>query len=285
MNDNNILTVNYVIQPDKSNYQLSYIFEKFKSSGYKFIQDYLLSWKIVLYNKTYYIYSISLKNDDNKNKSNSNKLSQSQRPFSQSSSISKLEEDKNPKKIDTKKSYNSSVQNPVKSQVENSYTSINKKPKQNIALEEEIKISEKLKSLILLSINQKKNYTISAIDYNVDKKGYKVYLMNSNLEKFKFSEINSLIKEGGAKLDTIISELNKKEVFQTSTQIKDLISKLKKEKIKQLDEEITKIADYKTFQWESKAENIKLLNSGNIKIYSEFIIASEHTYNQIKKKF
>ena len=285
MNDNNILTVNYVIQPDKSSYQLSYIFEKFKSSGYKFIQDYLLSWKIVLYNKTYYIYSISLKNDDNKNKSNSNKLSQSQRPFSQSSSISKLEEDKNPKKIDTKKSYNSSVQNPVKSQVENSYTSINKKPKQNIALEEEIKISEKLKSLILLSINQKKNYTISAIDYNVDKKGYKVYLMNNNLEKFKFSEINSLIKEGGAKLDTIISELNKKEVFQTSTQIKDLISKLKKEKIKQLDEEITKIADYKTFQWESKAENIKLLNSGNIKIYSEFIIASEHTYNQIKKNF
>ena len=28
LNDNNILTVNYVIQPDKSSYQLSYIFEK-----------------------------------------------------------------------------------------------------------------------------------------------------------------------------------------------------------------------------------------------------------------
>ena len=50
LNDNNILTVNYVIQPDKSSYQLSYIFEKFKSSGY------INLFKIIYYHgKLFYI--------------------------------------------------------------------------------------------------------------------------------------------------------------------------------------------------------------------------------------
>ena len=46
---NNILKVKYVIQPENSSYQLATIFAKIKSLGYKYIQDNLLSGKIILY--------------------------------------------------------------------------------------------------------------------------------------------------------------------------------------------------------------------------------------------
>ena len=64
--------------------------------------------------------------------------------------------------------------------------------------------------------------------------------------------------------------------------IKEILSKLNKEKNKKLDEEISKINDYQTFQWEPKSENIKFKNS-DIKVNKDFIILSEKLLMNLKR--
>ena len=56
------------------------------------------------------------------------------------------------------------------------------------------------------------------------------------------------------------------------------------EKLKKLNEEIKNIAS-SSFKWEPKTENINLINSKNVKIFTEFIISPENTFNLLKKSF
>ena len=152
----------------------------------------------------------------------------------------------------------------------------------NTPIVKEVKIDEKLKSLILLSINQQKNY---ATTQNGNNKGYKVYLINTIFEKYKLNEINNLIKENASKINTKINEINQSELPTISSKISLIIPKLNQDKLKQLNEEINKIQEATSSKFEPKSETINLLNSKNIKIYTDFLISPENTYNQLKKSF
>ena len=150
-------------------------------------------------------------------------------------------------------------------------------PKEN----KEIKIDDKLKNLILLSINQKKDYSLASSSIN---KGYKVYLINSNLDALKFNDINSEISQNYKKIEQIVSEINKSEIPTISSKINEITPKLSQEKLKKLNEEIKSITS-SSFQWEPKVEIKNLINSKNIKIFTEFIISPENTFNLLKKSF
>ena len=99
--------------------------------------------------------------------------------------------------------------------------------------------------MILLSINQKKDYSLASSNIN---KAYKVYLINSNLDTFKFNDINSEITQNSTKIQNIVSEINKSEIPTISSKINEITPKLNQEKLKKLNDEIKNIAS-SSFKW------------------------------------
>ena len=141
---------------------------------------------------------------------------------------------------------------------------------------------DKLINLLLLSINQLKDYTNAQSTNN---KGYKVYLINSDLEIFKFSQINYEIKLNSNKISSAIKELNKTNIPNTSKEINKIIAKLNQDKLRQINDEINEIQNISKFQWEPKFETRNLINSKNIKLYKDFLISPENTFFELKKSF
>ena len=146
-------------------------------------------------------------------------------------------------------------------------------------------IDEKLKSFLLLSVNQEKDYAISTSSNN--KKGYKVYLISDYLEKFNFSKIKELLNENHLELYDYIKKLNKEEYpLLSSTQINEIILKLDIKKLKTLNEYIKNIPKIEASRgWDPITKYIKISKNKKLKIYSEFIISPENTFHELKKNF
>ena len=109
----------------------------------------------------------------------------------------------------------------------------------------------------MLAINQKKDYSLSQSSFN---KGYKVYLINNNLDSLKFGEINNELTFNSTKISTTISEINKSELPTISSKISEITSKLNQEKLKKLNNDIKNFSS-PTLKWEPKMDNLNLLNS------------------------
>ena len=143
--------------------------------------------------------------------------------------------------------------------------------------------SEQIKTLILLSLYQKKIHEIN------EQKLVKVFLVNAIcLEIIKFERINDLIKSNNKILNTI-----------NNINIKDLTMKFIDEKIiNELDENELKyceqiISGTKEFReniinilpYEAVSEEIKLFNSKNIKIFKNFLFVPENLLEHFKNNF
>ena len=282
-NENNFI-IKYAIQKSDILTSLPNIFDMFRSFGYDYFKQKIPSGKISLVGQEARIYSLSEQNNNN----NAPKIIYNKKSISSSIGPSGLKKENSKKINDNKKDLSKSTS--IKQNKEhNTSSTFNKsntfQNKDKIDKKDNIQISEKLKSLLLLSINQQKDYSITNSSYNMDKKGYKVYLINSNLEKYKFSQINSEIKLNSSKIDASMKEINKSDFPTIISKISEICPKLNQDKLKQLNDEINKIQETTSFQFEPKSETINLLNSKNIKIYTDFIISPENTYNQLKKSF
>ena len=286
----NNLIIKYVIQKES---KLSEIFAQVKTSGYEYIKKNISSSSISQQNKEPKIISLSNKNNntkvnnpEEKKVEDKNKVYTSQRRASNVSNASNTSENKKEKKSEIANKVTKKSSGTTSRTTESSVSSGNNTRTENVA-KMEFKIDDKLKSLILLSINQKKDYTIISSSYNSTTKGHKVYLINKNLENFKFSEINSLLNESFSKITTLISTLNKSSFpVSTSTEITEITKKLNQEKLKKLNEDVNNTSKVSSsFQWEPKSENIKLLKSKTINVYKEFIISPENTFNGLKRNF
>ena len=270
IDSNNELKIKKVIEYDSKNTP-SDIFSKVKTSGYNYISNNNIST-----NKSS-SQSSSNKKINNNNK-DENKKAGTDKPITLSES--------NPG------GFSETMTNKINNSV-NKYnigaTDKNKTNTSEVVRKEtnkisEIKIDEKLKTLILIAINQKKEYTISY--NNQSKKSFKVYLINNNLDQFKFKEINSLINENPSKLKTSIITINNTDIPLTSKQIKEITENLNQEKLKTLNEAVKNISiTSNSFKWEPKKQKIKLLNSNEIEYFSEFIICQENIFNELKRNF
>ena len=127
------------------------------------------------------------------------------------------------------------------------------------------------------------NYIISDKDlnYNLNAIGFKVYLINNNLEKFKLDEFDALLKE--LKIDVLILINGKNENKMDKSEFELFIPTSDQEKLKTLNDKFSKISN-ESFQLEPKFENIKLFNS-SIKAYTEFIILPESIVDEMKINF
>ena len=275
------LKIKYIIQKESSSLKLSDIFSQVKTSGYDFIKKNINSGKITHLNKIAKIYSLSEQNintnknvNENKNTNITNERNKLDANKANSENLLKNKEVNN---RSSNQSLGSSVG--IRKTVSDSIN-IGNKPSETI--KNEVKIDEKLKSLILLAINQKKDYTI-----NSTTKSHKVYLINKDLEKYKFTDINSLLNENNNKIFTSITSLNKSYFpVTTSKEINEIAQKLSQEKLKKLNDDIkTASKTTSSSKWEPKYGNIKLLKSKTIKAYTEFIISPENTFNELKRNF
>ena len=288
----NNLKIKYVIEKEPGSSKLSDIFSNFKQSGIDLIKKNIPSGSQT--NKESILISFSNQNNNtNTNKittqkeNNKKNLYASQRNTSSNSNTINSSQNKN---VNNKQCLNKSIS---ASSAKNYSSQSNSNPsvtRPENDTKSEVKIDDKFKSLILLSISQKKDYSTSSSSYNSSystTKGHKVYLINKDLEKFKFSEINNLLEESSSKITSLITTLNKStSPVSTSKEITEIAQKLNQELLKKLNEDIITISKTTfSFQWEPKSENIKLLKSKAIKAYKEFIISPESTFNELKINF
>ena len=305
----NDLKIKYIIKVSK----FSNIFNNINPSGFSYINEKVSTDNIfeiqngkIIKSKSKSLFSNDNKNiannikkptntaqTGNKNKEKNKNIYSSQRGSSKAPTISDnknngnvLEIKKNTGKSESLKIRQGASSNSNTNSITKSETSNTKKNEisndKNIAKEiSEIKLDDKLKSLILLAINQKKDYSLSQSSFN---KGYKVYLINNNLDSLKFGEINNELTFNSTKISTTISEINKSELPLISSKIGEITSKLNQEKLKKLNDDIKNFSS-PTLKWEPKTDNLNLLNSKNIKIFTEFIISPENTFKEIQKSF
>ena len=303
----NDLKIKYIIKVSK----FSNIFNNINSSGFSYINEKVSTDNIfeiqngkIIKSKSKSLFSNDNKNiannikkptntaqTGNKNKEKNKNIYSSQRGSSKAPTISDnknngkdLEIKKNTGKsgsLNIKKGASSNTNSITKSETSNTKKNEISNDK-NIAKEiSEVKLDDKLKSLILLAINQKKDYSLSQSSFN---KGYKVYLINNNLDSLKFGEINNELTFNSTKISTTISEINKSDLPTISSKIGEITSKLNQEKLKKLNDDIKNFSS-PTLKWEPKTDNLNLLNSKNIKIFTEFIISPENTFKVLQKSF
>ena len=142
-------------------------------------------------------------------------------------------------------------------------------------------ISEKLKGLILISISQ--NIDIKKIQKYNSQKIEKIYLMNYNsLLKYKFEEICQLINSNN-EIKNFLEEINDPQSRYDSEILEKIISKLNKNEMKKIDEEI-KSVNFSSINLEAKADKIFLENGASIFVYKEFIFIREKIFSVIKSK-
>ena len=142
----------------------------------------------------------------------------------------------------------------------------------------DFKISDKLKAIIFLVINEK---IISNIN-NKNKIYEKVFLINNNwLKDYKeeFKEIYSLIKEDKDVSDYIEKLINNKSYFD-SKNINNIYNHFDNQTLLKLEEKIKK----KKIESKINPEIIQIINK-KIKIYKEFIIVNSNIFDIIKNIF
>ena len=142
----------------------------------------------------------------------------------------------------------------------------------------DFKISDKLKAIIFLVINQK---IISNINYK-NKIYEKVFFINNNwLKDYKeeFKEIYSLIKEDKDASDYIEKLINNKSYFD-SKNINNIFNYFDNQTLLNLEEKVKK----KKIQSKINPEIIQIINK-KIKIYKEFIIVNANIFDIIKNLF
>ena len=96
-----------------------------------------------------------------------------------------------------------------------------------------------------------------------------------------------MIKEKYSLINASISKLNKEDYpFISTAQINEIIQKLNQKKLKVLDNKIKNLTKESASNgWEPITKNIKLLKNKIVKIYIEFIISPENTFNELKRNF
>ena len=275
--ENDVLKIEKVLKEGN----LSDIFSKIKYNGYDYFKSNILENKTqsqVKENNNNSSTKISPKAKSEKNNTN---LNQSQNLYGVKSISESIKKEENKNNQLNRSSITSKIENKNNKPTSNTNNLSKNETQTNKDISKEVKIGEKLKSLILLALNQKKDYTVKQYSYNMKISGYKVYLINNDLEKYKFNEIISQLNS--SKFDTLITSINQTNI--PTSQINEIIKKLDQEKLKQLNDNLDKTTSSPTFKWDPKTENIKLINSKIIKAYTEFIIATESTYNQLKTNF
>ena len=141
------------------------------------------------------------------------------------------------------------------------------------------KISEKLKTLLLFSINQYKFNNISVNDI----KNEKVYLINKKwLEMYKdeLNEINNVMNKNN-KIKEDLKKFNNKTLELNAETIKNFISKIDSQSLKKIDEKL-KTKNFNITNTEY--EKIHLIKKSII-IYKDFILLNHTIYNNIKNNF
>ena len=145
-----------------------------------------------------------------------------------------------------------------------------------------IEISEKLKSLIFLSIFQIKNYNNNL---NLVKTDEKVILINPSflINNYKYDKLKSLI-EGNNEIKKLIKELDIYNFSNDSLIFNEIITKLDKNIL----EEINAYTSHPyslSYSFISNPDNLILPNNKKIKIYREFIMINEKCFNHFKINF
>jgi len=274
--ENDVLIVEKVLKEGN----LQDIFSRIKYNGYDYFKSNILANKTqsqVKENNNNSSIKINPKAKSEKN----NNLNQSQNLSGVKSKSESIKKEENKNNQLNRSSISSKVESKNNKPTSNTNNLYKNEAQTNNVISKEVKIGEKLKSLILLAVNQKKDYTVKQYSYNMKISGHKVYLINKDLEKYKYNEIISQLNS--SKFDTLITSINQTNI--PTSQINEIIKKLDKEKLKQLNDNMDKITLSPTFKWDPKTENIKLINLKIIKAYTEFIIATESTYNQLKTNF
>ena len=153
--------------------------------------------------------------------------------------------------------------------------------KDDINIKNNYVISDKLKAIILLSIDQNKD--IDEFHKSCKAISEKVYLMNYNfLMQYKYNEVFSLINENN-EIKELVKQINESKYPYDSTIFDQIISKLENnEKLMEIDEFLEK-TDLRQCNWEAKPEIIKLKDQ-TIKAYKEFILVKDQIFSKIQIK-
>ena len=283
---NNEFVIDKVIESDSKN-KPSEIFSKVKIHGYEYVKNNIITEQTIPSNKKnndISAHNINVntkkdKNDDKKKTSYKNQIVDPNKTDSSNISQNNVNKKEDPlNKTETSRTREN--RNPLDNKI------IKTESKIHNSATIEISIDGKLKSLILLSINQKRDYILPISYYNTNKKGFKVYLINKNLEQFKFKEINSLVNENPSKLKTVITTINNSDLPFSSNQLEGITQNLNQEKLKNLNNNIKNISITSTsFKWEPKTQKMKLLNAREIEFFTEFIICPENTFNELQRNF
>ena len=141
-------------------------------------------------------------------------------------------------------------------------------------------ISEKLKTLIFLSINQ-------LIDFNNTNKNNnkieKVFLLNNILLiNYKYNEIKSLIHENN-EIKNLIYNTDYSNLYDDSNVFNTIISKLNQDKLKDIDNYISNVNSL--FSIEAQPIYLELSFDKKIKIFTDFILVKVSIYKLFKVNF
>ena len=146
----------------------------------------------------------------------------------------------------------------------------------------EIIWSENIKTLILLSLIQKKIHEIN------EQKLVKVFLINEiALKILKFDVINDLIKSNNEILD-IINNIRLNDLTMNFIDEK-IINKLDEKELKHCEEIISRNEEFrdviKFIPYKAVSEEIKLFNSKKITVFTNFLFIPENLLEYFKKNF
>ena len=143
-------------------------------------------------------------------------------------------------------------------------------------------ISEKLKSLILLSIFQIKNYNNNL---NLGKTNEKIFLINNKLliNNYKYKEIKSLITKNN-EIKEFIKGIDFSNFSYDSLTFNNIVLQLDPKILEEIDKYISS-SNILTYSLKPNHENLILPKNKNIKIYKEFIMINELIFNIFKINF
>ena len=136
-------------------------------------------------------------------------------------------------------------------------------------------LSSKLKTLIILSLFNQKNYKPNNME--------KVFLINKDwLFQYQYDEINKLI-EKNEKLKNYLYKENTSNLLIDSIQINNIISLFDYNSLLKIDYNISKLKN-QNIPYKAKAELLKLYNK-DIFIYTKFVIINEKIAKMFEKNF